>query len=71
MSTKRTVGVVLCGFGRAGQIHFHGIRRNHRCKLLYVVDNKEVQEKINEVLDTYLITGVQIVPPEKYDEVGY
>ena len=53
---RRQVVVALCGFGRAGQIHFNGLRVNHRCVLKYVVDQVEdtqVAERIRSTLTTY------------------
>ena len=72
MASKRTVGVVLCGFGRAGQIHFQGIRRNPRCILKYIVDqaeNEAVKKTVSGKLDEYLVQGVQLVSPESFDDV--
>ncbi len=66
------VGVALCGFGRAGQIHFHGIRQNHRCSLRYVVDIIEepgVLERITAVLTEYHMTHVKPVSKKQFDEV--
>jgi len=50
---KKIVKLALCGFGKAGQIHFHGIRRSHRCKLKYIVDlveEESVRRRITSVL---------------------
>jgi len=54
----RTV-LALCGFGRAGQIHFKGIRRNHRCRLKYIVE--EDMEKAKSILATYNMSHVTVV----------
>lgn len=69
---NRIVGVALCGFGRAGQIHFNGIRQNHNCRLKYVVDMIEepsVLERIKGKLNEYHMTGVHPVSREQFDEV--
>ena len=53
---KRQVSLALCGFGRAGKIHFSGIRANHRCRLKYIVDCfdiPEVLETVRAVLDEH------------------
>ena len=72
MASKRTVGVALCGFGRAGQIHFQGIRRNPRCVLKYIVDqveNEAVKKTVCGKLDEHLVQGVQLVSPGSFDDV--
>ena len=50
---KTRVGIALCGFGRAGKIHFHSIRQNQRCILRYVVDLAETLASLQEYLDEY------------------
>ena len=35
---KKIVNIAICGFGRAGRIHFHNIRKNHR----YAIDSRSV-----------------------------
>lgn len=50
---KTRVGIALCGFGRAGKIHFHSIRQNHRCLLKYVVDVAEAQDSLRDYLEEY------------------
>ena len=69
---NRIIGVALCGFGRAGQIHFHGIRQNHNCKLKYIVDMIEVSSVLDTIqgrLAEYHMTGVRPVSREEFDEV--
>ncbi len=70
--SNRVVAVALCGFGRAGQIHFHGIRQNHHARLKYVVDmigEEGVLERIAGCLAEYHMTHVQPVSKEQFDEV--
>ena len=50
---KTRVGIALCGFGRAGNIHFKGVIQNHRCSLKYVVERAEILESVQEYLDKY------------------
>ena len=72
MDKNRVIGVALCGFGRAGQIHFQGIRQNHNCKLKYVVDlieSPSVLETIRKKLAEYHMSGVRPVSREEFDEV--
>ena len=63
--------ITLCGFGRAGQIHFGNIRRNHRCHLKYIVDLKEpaVEKRIRDILDEYNVTSTTIVGMQDYEKV--
>ena len=51
--------LALCGFGRAGQIHFKGIRYNHRCRLKYIVEDEV--EKAKKLLADYNMTEVIVV----------
>lgn len=68
---SKVAGIALCGFGRAGQIHFGNLRRNYRCQLKYIVDLKEpaVVERIREVVEEYHVTSVSIVGAEDFEEV--
>lgn len=70
---KKKVGVVICGFGRAGQIHFNGVRKNCRCKLLYVVDRVEEDEAVKNLilnkLEQTLTEGVKVVGLKNYENV--
>lgn len=72
MSQKRRVGIAICGFGRAGQIHFHGVRKNPRGKLLYVVDLVEddtVRSRIEAKLEEFVMEGVAVVGKKCFEEV--
>ena len=72
MSQPEKAGMVLCGFGRAGQIHFDGIRTNHLCKLLYVVDlveDEAIRSRIQAKLDEYMMQDVKLVGKKNYEEV--
>ena len=65
--------LALCGFGKAGQIHFHGIRRSHRCEFKYIVDlteDESVRRRITSVLDEYHVKGVVLVAKENIDDVN-
>ena len=71
--TKRVVNFALCGFGRAGKIHFHGIRLNHRCKLKYIVDCFDVSavaKGVRDVLEEYYMEdGVTFVKGSEFEAV--
>lgn len=72
-AAKRVVGVALCGFGRAGQIHFGGLRHNYDCKLKYIIDRVElpgVLEAITNTLDKYHVTDVRPVSVEDFDKAS-
>ena len=68
-----TVKLALCGFGRAGKIHFNGIRFNHRCELKYIVDCFEepsVLNSITSVLDEYrMLSSVTLVKTSEFKSV--
>lgn len=68
---SKVAGVALCGFGRAGQIHFGNLRSNYRCNLKYIVDLKEpaVQKRIADTLDKYNVTSITLVGVEDFEEV--
>lgn len=71
MSQKK-LGVAICGFGRAGQIHFHGVRKNPLGELLYVVDVVEydtVKSRIQAKLEEFAMEGVAVVGKKCFDEV--
>ena len=51
--------LALCGFGRAGQIRFKGIRYNPRCRLKYIVEDEV--EKAKRILATYNMSDVIVV----------
>ena len=68
MSAKDTVNTLaLCGFGRAGKMHFTTIRQSHRCKLKYIVDVATQIDTINEFLKKYNFSHVQVLPSEEYE----
>ena len=72
MSQKSRLGIAICGFGRAGQIHFHGVRKNPRGKLLYVVDMVEddaVKSRIEAKLEEFVMEGVAVVGKKGFEEV--
>lgn len=67
---KRRVGIALCGFGRAGKIHFHSIRENHRCRLKYVVDLAEALDSVQKYLEEYnLSETARAVSTEDFHKV--
>lgn len=59
----RTV-LALCGLGRAGNIHFKGIRLNHRCRLKYIVEDEVA--KAERTLATYNMIGVKVLPGKDF-----
>ena len=71
--TRRVVNVALCGFGRAGKIHFHNIRVNYRCKLKYIVDCFDVPtvtKGVRDVLEKYYMEdGVTFVKASEFEAV--
>ena len=72
MQNQKKVGVVICGFGRAGKIHFEGIRKNHLCSLRYIVDqveNEAIKTAIEKKLDEYLLEGVKVVGIQAFENV--
>ena len=69
-SDRRRVGVALCGFGRAGSIHFKGLRMNHRCILKYVVEDPRMADKVQTALATYNLESVtKVVGMSEYQSV--
>ena len=58
-TTLGRIVLAICGFGRAGQIRFKGIRSNPRCQLKYVVE--EEVEKAKTILTTYNMADVRVV----------
>jgi hypothetical protein len=67
---KTRVGIALCGFGRAGKIHFHSIRQNHRCIFKYVVDVGEALGGIQKYLEEYnLSEKTRAVSTEDFEKV--
>ena len=78
---ERVIGVALCGFGRAGRIHFNGIRQNRHCELKYVVDLPEVTvtvgdstlkvgDVIRSTLAEYRMEQAKVVDGSKFHEVS-
>ena len=67
---KTRVGIALCGFGRAGKIHFHSIRQNHRCILKYVVDVGEALDSIRKYVEEYNLSDkTKAVSTEDFEKV--
>ena len=67
---KTRVGIALCGFGRAGKIHFHSIRQNHRCIFKYVVDLGEALSGIQKYLEEYSVSDkTRAVSTEDFEKV--
>jgi hypothetical protein len=67
---KTRVGIALCGFGRAGKIHFHSIRQNHRCIFKYVVDVGETLGGVQKYLEEYnLSEKTRAVSTEDFEKV--
>ena len=71
---KKKVGLALCGFGRAGQIHFNGVCKNPRCRLKYIVDlmdgNEEVKNLIDGKLEENMLEDVKVVGAGCFEEVS-
>ena len=59
--------LALCGLGRAGQIHFKGIRLSHRCKLKYIVEDEV--DKAERFLTTYNVTSVKVLQGKDFNTV--
>ena len=79
--SKERVGLALCGFGRAGRIHFSGVRQNRHCELKYVVDLIEVtvtvgdsKQKIGDIIRStlaeYRMEQTKVVDTSKLHEVS-
>ena len=67
---KTRVGIALCGFGRAGKIHFHNIRQNHRCVFKYVVDLGEALDTVQKYLEEYNVCEkTRAVSTEDFEKV--
>ena len=72
----KKVGIALCGFGRAGQIHFNGVRSNHRCQLRYIVDKVQQDDSIKRFiqgkLEEYMLQEqVKVVGTDCFEEVSH
>ena len=65
--------LALCGFGRAGNIHFQGIRTNPRCRLKYVVDCFEVPAVLQaaqaKLAEFRMLDSVSLVKTSNYESV--
>jgi len=59
--------LAICGLGRAGHIHFKGVRLSHRCRLKYIVEN--VIDKADSTLTTYNMPEVTVVTGKEFDVV--
>ena len=69
---KTRVGIALCGFGRAGKIHFHSIRQNHRCVFKYVVDVGEALGVVQKYLEEYNVSDkTRAVSAEDFEKVYF
>lgn len=67
---KTRVGIALCGFGRAGKLHFHSIRQNHRCVLKYVVDVEEALDSVRKFLEEYNLSDkTRAISTEDFEKV--
>ena len=78
---KRIIGVALCGFGRAGHIHFDGVRQSYRCRLKYVVEqlearvtfeggsSKTMREVLHSAFEEYNMENVSLVSGDEFDQV--
>ena len=70
---KPPVVLALCGFGRAGNIHFQGIRTNPRCRLKYVVDCFELpavlQAAQGKLAEFRMLDSVSLVRTSNYESV--
>ena len=70
---RKRVTVALCGFGRAGRIHFNSIRQNHRCHLKYIVDvfgNSDVLKFARDKLqEYYLLDTVALVEASDFESI--
>ena len=72
MSAQKGVVISICGFGRAGKIHFRGILKNQYCNLKYIVDRLDIEDvkaTIYSTLKENMVEGVQIVDTEAFEEV--
>ena len=63
------VTVAICGFGRAGKMHFTTIRKSHRCKLKYIVDISSQVRSIEEHLKEWNLSQVKVVVNEEAERI--
>ena len=72
-SLGKVAKLALCGLGRAGKIHFRGIRTNPRCQLKYIVDCFDVPDVLRDVramLEEYrMLDAVTLVKTSDYESV--
>jgi myo-inositol 2-dehydrogenase/D-chiro-inositol 1-dehydrogenase len=72
-SLGKVAKLALCGLGRAGKIHFCGIRTNPRCQLKYIVDCFDVPDVLKDVramLEEYrMLDAVTLVKTSEYESV--
>ena len=65
--------VATSGFGRAGTIHFNGIRKNPRCRLKYVVDCFELPAVLQaaqaKLAEFRMLDSVTLVKTSDYESV--
>ncbi len=60
-------GVALFGLGRAGSIHIENLRKNYRCRLLYVVE-LEVNRAL-EMVERQHMKETRVIEPKDAEEV--
>ena len=67
------VKLALCGLGRAGKIHFRGIRTNPRCHLKYIVDcfeNVDILKAVSSFLEEYrMLDSVTLVKGSDFESI--
>ena len=65
--------LALCGFGRAGRIHFRGVQSNPRCQLKYIVDcfeNPDILKVVRSALEEYrMLESVTLVKTSDFESV--
>ena len=63
------VTIAICGFGKAGRMHFTTIRKSHRCKLKYVVDFSSETTRIEGFLKEWNFSNVKVVSTEDLERI--
>ena len=61
--------LAVCGFGRAGKIHFQSIRKSPKCQLKYIVDVPSQKEAIECYLKDWNCSHIKFVPIQEFDNV--
>ncbi len=61
--------LAVCGFGRAGKIHFSSICRSPECRLKYVVDVSCQKEKIEDYLKQWNCGHIKFVSTEEFENI--